>query len=145
MGFLTQISKESYDAVTETDPNNLVFSSSYNTLKYDISGNNILTIDYSNYYLTDVDVFGTFYSHRAIGTVAHNLGYKPFFIVDTETLTDKYSLCPYQFSDVGFKIFLQSYVDNTNLYFVAEIRNQATSGTIGYTFYYKIFKNDTGL
>lgn len=140
-----KISKPNYNVLTETGPDNLIFSSDYNTLKYYINGNTTLTVNYADYYLSDSDGLGTWYYHRKTGTVAHNLGYKPFFAVFTESLTGKYSMCPFIFSDAGAYIYVQAYVDATNLHLVIEMRNQSSSGSTSGGFYYKLFKNNTGL
>ena len=140
------ISKPNYNALTETDPDNLIFSSDYNTLKYYLSGNLTVTVDFADYYIVERDpTFGPWYYHRKEETVTHNLGYKPFFIVYTEGLVGKFSMCPYIFSDAGHYTLVQAYTDTTKLYFVIEARNTSPSGSGGGDFYYKIFKNDTGL
>jgi len=56
------ISKAGFDALTETDPNNLIFDSSLNHLKTAISGS--VTLSYAG-------------AGTAFGTVAHNFGYLP--------------------------------------------------------------------
>jgi len=137
--------KTGYNALTETDPNNLTFISDYNTLKYYVSGDATVNMDYSNYYNRVIDILGTWYQNRATQTVAHNLGYIPVFAVFSESLTDKFSMCPWQFADAGYWLNAQAYADDTNLYLVVESRGQSASGTATFDFSYKIFKNDTGL
>ena len=134
------VAKEGFNALTETDPDNLIFSSDYNTLKYFAQGDVTVTVDYADYYRTEAG----WYYHRKVQSVAHNLDYSPFFIVFTESLTDKFSMVPFQFADVGFWTFAQAYTNNANLDLVVEIRNQSSSGTIAKKFSYKIFKNSTG-
>lgn len=141
------VAKSGYNALTETDPNNLNFDSSYNTLKYYASGTTSFTINYSGYYLTDYNaILGRFYYHRKTTSIAHNLGYVPFFLSYALSLTGSvYSLLPISTSDAGYYAFIQSYADDTNIYFVVEMRNQSASGTQDFSFSYKIFKNNLGI
>lgn len=64
------ISKPGYDALTETDPNNLIFSSDYNTLKYFTSGS--ITLDIS---VGDISLYDE------VDIVQHGLDFNPFFQV----------------------------------------------------------------
>src|SRR3990167_760238 len=78
------IAKPGFDALTETDPDNLIFSSDYNTLKYDTLGTTSLTINFADYYADEVVgdpiEIGHIYYHYKVVEVAHNLGYVPFFV-----------------------------------------------------------------
>lgn len=121
------ISKPTFDATTETDPDNLIFSSDYSTLKYHASGSVSLSSTGSNN--------GTF--------VSHGLGYRPFFIcyVNDPVFTTRYFMCPFTFVDVGNYAYLEAWVDTGFIYF--EILTNTLSATVD--FRYKIFRNRTGL
>ena len=123
------VAKPGFDAKTETDPNNLNYSSDYDSLKYYASGSASLTPN-------GVDIETS---------VAHNLGYIPFFIayVHTITSTTKYSMCPFTFSDAGFYATICVYADATKLYF--KIFTNTFTGIYTFTFQYKIFLNRLGL
>src|SRR3990167_5099839 len=123
------IAKPGFDALTETDPNNLIFSSDYDTLKYYASGSAELTPNGS-----DIET-----------SVAHNLGYIPFFIayVHSITSTTKYSMCPFTFSDAGFYATICAYADANNIYF--KIFTNTFTGIFTFHFQYKIFRNRLGL
>lgn len=133
--------KSGYNALTETNPDNLIFTSDYNTLKYFVSGDVTVTVDYADYYMHD----SVGYYHRKVTNIAHGLSYRPFFVVFTEALTNKFGMCPFQFADAGAYSYVQAYVDDTNLSLVVEILNGSSSGSIAGKFSYKIFKNNTGL
>lgn len=130
------VSKPGYDALTETDPNNLTFSSDYNTLKYYDSG----TIN--------VTVAGT----TAEGTVSHGLGYVPFFISMVNgfafvggSANLNYNMCPGTFRSTfpppTVFTYANTYADSSNLY----MRVDTGSGSATYTFKYFVFRNKTGL
>lgn len=121
------IAKPTYNALTMTDPNNLVFSSDYGTLKYFTSGSVQLTATGSNN--------GTL--------VSHGLGYRPFFIayVHDPVFTTRYAMCPHTFKDVGNYAYLEAWVDTGFIYF--EILTNILNATV--TFEYKIFKNNLGI
>ena len=123
------ITKPGYDALTETNPDNIIFSSDYNTLKYDISG---------DYQMTNVTT-----STEAV--IAHNLGYVPFYIVycnDFVSQPTYYSLTEY-FRVSGGRLFAaRSYVDDTNLY-LSLVLGAGSAITVKWS--YKIFKNNLSL
>jgi hypothetical protein len=121
------ISKPGYDAKTETDPDNLIFSSDYDSLKYYSEGS--VTLEVSG---ADAET-----------TVTHDLGYVPFFIVYTNyvPLETDYSTVPFYFADAGSYTYINAYADSTKIYFT--VKTNSASGTI--TFNYKIFRNNTGL
>ena len=127
------VSKPGFDAVTELNPNNLIFSSEYNTLKYYQSG----TIN--------VTTAGT----TAEGTVSHNLGYVPFFIALVNqfafvagTAVNNYNMCPGTFRSTFPSLaydYANAYAGTANLLF--RVDTNVTSLT--YTFRYFIFRNNT--
>lgn len=129
MSYKLKIAKSDYNALTETNPNNLVFSSDYNTLKYSTSGS--VSIDLSTG--TEFEV-----------TVPHNLGYKPVFFAYHRWDTGDYSyvLMDRSWADAGYFIHVHVFVDNNNLIF--KVRQDSTRSMTG-TIKYKIFKNSLGL
>lgn len=131
------ISSPGIDAGTATNPDNFNFHSDYATLKYYTSG---------SYTMSNI-------TSTTTGTIAHNLGYTPFFIGFVNDLQgflpNAYAIMPYYLgkssvftpnADVG--AFM--YADSTNIYLRAWFDTSA-SGTYNFTFYYKIFKNNLGL
>lgn len=121
------IAKPGFNALTEQDPNNLVYSSDYDTLKYHISGNVSLVVN-----AADIET-----------TITHGLGYVPFFIVffKNPVLTTRYSMTPHVFEDVSNYAYLSAYADNDKIYFTAH----TNSLTATIDFHYKVFRNNTGL
>ena len=126
------IAKDGYNALTETNPNNLRFSSGYNTLKYYLTGNVQLSIT-----LADTS------EHTDTETVAHNLGYKPFFIAYVDYLN--WNFCPFSRWPVTGGQYINAYVDENNFY--AKMWAQETvAGSLPKTYtrtvYYRLFKNN---
>ena len=127
-----KISKPTYNALTETNPDNIIFSSDYDSLKYHVSGSVVLEVTGSN----------------AETNITHGLGYIPFFVVYVNgfkaiegNFSNQFSMCPGAFNDFGFYSFANSYADNDKIYFKVE----TNTDTFDYTFYYKVFRNNTGL
>lgn len=122
------ITKAGFDAKSETDPNNMIFSSDYGTLKYEVSG---------NYSMSGV-------TGDTEHTIAHGLGYTPFFIVycnDFVAQPTYYGLVEYYNSLGGRSRQARAYVDDTNLYLSLKL---ASGSAITVNWYYKIFKNKLG-
>lgn len=128
MTFKAKVSKPGFNVLTETNPDNLIFSSDYNTLKYYASG---------SYQMANVTTTTNV-------TIAHNLGYMPFFIVyvnDFFAQPTQYAEVEYLNSVGGLKA-ARAYVDANNLY-LSYNSGDANPYTINW--YYKIFKNSLGL
>jgi hypothetical protein len=126
------ISKPGFNAGTESNPDNLIFSSDYNTLKYYASGSiNVAYNDNNTIY---------------IGTVSHNLGYIPFFMtyVPTGGQPTLFNLTPDNRQTGAGAEYYNAYADSANLYFTA-FKNKSSGIGGTETFYYKIFKNNLGL
>jgi len=124
---------------TATDPNDLIYSSDFNTLKYYTSGTQQVIGT------AGTDIFTTYVFD---GTVAHNLGYYPYFTVycnDVNISSTKY----YPFTlieTVSITSFSTCRVGTANLYFLFAMNNSTGSPVVGTaTFVYKIFRNDLGL
>jgi hypothetical protein len=131
------IAKPGFNAKTETLPYNLIFSSDYNTLKYDITGSISLQIDGGGGDIADGD------------SITHNLGYYPYVeaYVDVwilEVEKGNYEYCP--FSGAGAAIFYTATftVTKTKINFYAELDGVPAS-TWNFDFKYFIFKNDVNL
>jgi len=143
--------KPTYNALTETDPNNMVFSSDYDTLKYYSLGSKSLNIDWANYYHSRPGGFmelSTIYYHKYETTITHDLGYRPFFTVyllDTLGGGETTQL-PFVYGDAYSFVTIMCYVDTTKLYIVyyAGLEN-TSSGTTTIDFKYRIYRNDLGL
>ena len=133
------VAKLGIDAGTATNPNDLAFSSDYNTLKYYSSGTQQIVAT------AGTDIFTTYIFD---GTVSHNLGYYPYFTVycnDANISATKY----YPFTLVE-SVSITSYetcrMGTANLYFLFAMNNTTGSPVVGTaTFVYKIFKNNLNL
>lgn len=125
------ITKPGFNALTETDPKNMIFTSELASLKYYSEGS--------------VDVSGG--DGVTTVEVTHTLGYIPFFASYIGVLgvggdTDDYSMVPFIFLD-GFNAFVGSvWADSTKLYFQID---HNLGHSVSVTFYYKIFRNNLGL
>lgn len=124
------ISKEDKDVISGSIPDDFIYSSQYNTLKYHASG----TIN--------VTTSGT----TAEGTVSHGLGYSPFFTAYVNYFASpigstQFNMCPGTFNDFGFFIYANAYVDSSNIYF--KVNTNVASQT--FTFKYFIFRNNLGI
>lgn len=127
MTYKLAASKEGINVGTATNPNDLNYSSDYDTLKYYKAGSVVLA-----YNGADIE-----------GTVAHNLGYVPFYTAYVNNLSpaNTWSMCPQTFKSGPFYLYMNAYANTANLYFRIETAAAANTAT----FYYKIFLNDTGL
>lgn len=127
------ISKEGYDATSETDPDNLIFSSDYNTLKYCKSGNVSITIN------------GDGTDQSSTSYISHGLGYLPFFIVyvnDFVNNTSKYYLTPFVASSFVVTREAFAWATSSRIYF--KLRNSSSNNYTA-NFYYKVFRNRLGI
>lgn len=127
MAYKLRVSKAGFNAISESNLNNIVYDSDYDTLKYYSNGSINLPVNAAN---TET-------------TVTHGLGYVPFFIVyfQNPVFTTRYSMTPHVFEDVSNYAYLSAYADSNNIYFSAH----TNSLTATVTFLYKIFRNNTGL
>lgn len=124
------ISKVGIDVGTATNPNDLIFSSDYNTLKYATSGTYLMSTNTTT-----------------VATVPHSLGYTPFFIAFVNQFsavgagTAEFGMVEH-FISTGAFVAARAYVDGTNLYLSY---NAGGTTTYNIYWYYKIFKNNLGL
>lgn len=127
------IAKTGFNALAETNPNNLIFSSDYNTLKYSLSGNLSITI------------VGTGSLQTLTSDVAHNLGYYPFFVayVNDPDFSNQYNIAPRYQSTIPLTDYAEAYsIDENTIRFRFGYSGSSTRVQV---FYYKIFKNNLGL
>jgi hypothetical protein len=133
------VSKGTLNVGTSDNPDDYNFHSKYQTLKYYTSGSYVMTNKTSTSY----------------GTIAHNLGYTPFFVAFVNDIniyygTGAYCMVPYYFANSIYPTLLNRdigafvYADGTNLYFKTWFDTNAV-GTYNFTFYYKIFRNRLGI
>jgi hypothetical protein len=124
--FKIRLSKPNYD-ISDSNLNNIVYDSEYDTLKYYTSGSVNLVVDGAN-----VET-----------TITHDLGYIPFYVVylKNPVFTTRYSMTPFAYADFGVYGYLSAYADSTKLYFTAHT-NSLTATVV---FLYKIFINDLEL
>lgn len=140
-----RFTKPTYNAITETDPNNIIFSSDYDTLKYLTQGLKTVTVNYASYYSSYLDAFATtHYRHYETGEVTHSLGYTPYFAGYYLFTTSAIQL-PLAFADAFDFIYASVYADSSKLYFMIWFSNTSNSGTVDIDFSYRIFKNDLGI
>jgi hypothetical protein len=139
MTYKINISRTGYNALTDTDPNYLIFSSDYNTLKYNTNGSVTLSGSWTTNPGDDVKTYTK--------TVSHSLGYKPFFVCYVN-FVGNYNIIPYKesYMTIGSEI-ASAWVDDNNMYFDVQLRPGIWSYTwnFNFTFYYKIFRNNLGL
>ena len=126
------IAKTGYNALTETNPNNLIFTSDYSTLKYSIDGSDSITI------------VGNGSLQSSSVDIAHNLGDYVYFIVyvNDPTNTGQYNRAPRDQGAFASVDGAYAYLTNVNTLRLIFYYNGAS--TLTQTFYYKIFKNKLG-
>jgi hypothetical protein len=127
------ISKPGYGVGTVTDPNELIFSSDYNTLKYSISGTTAYTI-------------GSGSTSGETVLVTHSLGYIPLFRVyanDSPSYPTRYYSLPFSFADAFATDHRFVYANGSQIIFRYE--NSGFGIDIPINFAYKVFKNNLGL
>jgi hypothetical protein len=138
-GYELAVSKSGKDVLSATNPDDFNFHSSYATLKYFSNGSNLISS----------------VSSTTVHTVAHNLGYSPFFIGFVNDIsgffsTSSYAIAPYILSHSTIpspnnNLGAFVYIDHSNIYFKAWFDSGWSGGSKSFQFYYKIFKNNLGL
>jgi hypothetical protein len=138
MSYKISVSKSGYDVETETNPNNLNYSSDYNTLKYYGAG----TIS-----IAGSAAFGE--SNKYYGTVTHNLGDYFYCSVYMNPTWDTSRYFKNSCLDPGGGAVTQyasSFITPNNIrcYLLLENFSGGTIfGTV--TFYVKLYRNNLGL
>lgn len=145
MGFKISTSKDGFDVLGTaiTNPNNVNYDSDYNTLKYYSQGS--------------IQVAGSALqgsSRLYRGTVTHNLGFYPYtecMVQDITTFGDssRYFLNEYNAAPAGgftYKAFFDIGTANMRFNLLLEHFGLGTATIFGtVNFFYKLFRNDTGL
>lgn len=134
--FGIKIAKAGHNVLNTQNPNNLKFSSQFNTLKYFMNGHKALHVS---------QLVSTQYTQ--VSFVEHNLGYLPMaFVYAKDDLMPEYQpLGHWQAGSGAYRQFFY-YVTTTKLYVVARGWTGTISGdTYDVDFYYKIFKNNLNL
>jgi hypothetical protein len=140
MSYKLLITKPGYNALTETNPNNQIFNSDYNTLKYYLWGSVRINGTWTTNPGDGVKTFTT--------SVYHGLGYVPFFIAFVNVAGAGYNIIPiYDGVMVRGSKIASVWADSNYLYFDVQLRPGISSYTWNYdvTFYHRIFKNNLGL
>lgn len=124
--------------VNNTNPENFNFHSKYPTLKYYQSGQYSMTVN-----------------NTTVQTIAHNLGYTPFFIGFVNDLagiiaSNAFAILPYYWARSSIAhptkdIASFMYADATNIYLKAFYQTNAVGTTKTFNFQYKLFKNNLGV
>lgn len=144
-------SKPGIEVTTATDPDDFVFHSDYDTLKYGAQGAVVLNTNLANYYYVEPGgmLFPDVYYNYSVGSMAHNLGYVPYFAgygINFVYPTPSNAIqLPFAFGDALSFEYSSIYADDTNLYFMSHFSDTNNSGTVSKLFGYRIFKNDLGL
>lgn len=151
MSQVIAFSKPTIDVLTATDPDDFVFHSDYDTLKYAVQGNFTLNVDLANYYHFESGgmFFPDTYYNYAVGSINHNLGYVPYFAgygLDYISPPPANAIqLPFAFGDFIFFANDSVFADSTKLYFMTHFNTTDSSGTVSIDFSYRIFKNDLGI
>jgi len=126
------VAKTGYSALTETDPDNLRFSSDYNTLKYYASGS------------TSIRIVGDGSDQTTEASLSHGLGYVPYFVVfvSIPNWGDDYGYAPFRENTLAINVNVNGFATSSHLYF--RFQNHSNNDYTAY-FYYKIYKNKTNL
>ena len=120
------ISKAGFNAVTTTTPDNLIFSSEFNTLKYATAGVYVMTTNTTT-----------------VATIAHGLGYNPFYAAYVNLFdaagdgTGQFGLVEFLNLNAPLRA-ARAYVDSNNLYLSY---NAGAVPTYTLLWYFKIFRN----
>lgn len=111
------ITKEGYNAITETDPNNKTFDSDYDTLKY---------FAYADGYL----VTGSISPHATYEgrlRIRHNLGYIPFFnVLVQQTAPSTGYVYPTALVPVAGWGNISAYATDTDIFLYAHVHEEST-------------------
>ena len=129
-----KVSKVGVNVGTATNPNDLTYTSVYNTLKYYTSGS--LTIVGT----VDPNLTATFF-----GTATHNLGYYPFVSAYVKNSSDS-QYFPYGRASLGagLSIYIGLVIGTSNIRFIYRLISGGGSENGTATCVYKIFRNNLG-
>lgn len=119
MSYKVLVSREGYDALTDTNIDHLQFSSDYNTLKYSLA-NGTKSVVVSN------NTIGLYSFQEEI---THGLGYKPFFKAYAYWMA--YSPVGIFYVQDYHNVHLMVSVDDNKMYFIASGENIGQSVEVG--------------
>lgn len=130
------VAKDSYNVLTEYNPDNLKFDSSFNTLKYNLAGNQTVSVSGNN-----EDKFTEF-------TIANTWGGVKAFVIYVNSIfsgagSSQYAFVPHASDVLTEKHEATGYMDEFYLYLKLRVKEGSTFNYSA-NFYYKIFKNDLG-
>jgi len=149
MNQIIRVSKDNIDVLgtAGTAPNNLNYSSDYNTLKYYADGTLQIVVNRANSYGTAAAFpSGTAYYNIGYGTVTHNLGYYPFYTAFVQSgTTGQWNMAPQFTGDSGFFSRHEAFAGTSKLEFQFHFNTTFNSGFSTADFKYKIFRNNLGL
>lgn len=126
------IAKPGYNALTETNPDNLVYSSDYDTLKYYKSGE-----------LTKSVTAPAGTTSEDTSTFTHSLGYYPYYVAYISI--DGSTYYPHSYANAGVSVvtWITAHVTTTALVLTVRIENSSGSDeTVNATCKYKIYRNN---
>jgi hypothetical protein len=137
------IAKPGTNALTNTNPNNLIYDSRWPTLKYFSSGNSTINVP-------ETTPAATVSATYEVVLTTHSLGYYPFFGSSIELMDDPglFYIAPVVFEDSGFWIRHMVYCSTTQLIYRFEGGNAfggIPAGGMQIKVYWKIFSKDLGL
>jgi|GEM_PF-2501206 len=131
------VSKGSNDVLTATNPDDLTYSSDYNTLKYYAEGS--VTLNGSV-------PFGS--TSAVYGTLVHGLGYCPYNQVEITSNQDPNRYYQNSYYDVGagaITFHASASCGTGNLIFLLYLENFSGGTLYGTaTYHYKLFRNNLG-
>ncbi|MCR4324150.1 MAG: hypothetical protein NUV69_00475 [Candidatus Curtissbacteria bacterium] len=137
------VAKSGFNALTETDPNNLIFSSDYNTFKYAISDSYTYNFTNPTPWLVITDPLQSPIIDE-VTIYTHNLGYYPFFVAVIGGILSagQYINLPY-FTGSGNAPHESINLYTTTTALIFRIDSTLASKTL--VIYFKIFKNNLNL
>lgn len=138
--FGMKISKSGKDVLKTNMPNDLVFSSQYNTLKYFMEGKLAVSV-----------TAGQMSTENGTAEVIHNLGYFPFYTAYITPYSESNSYYPQSYMNFGSgaATYATTFITKNKLIFSITLDNFELENPSDLTFsaycYYKIFKNNLNL
>jgi len=129
------VAKDGYDVRTELNPDNLRFDSRFNTLKYNVEGNQTVSVSGNNEdKTTEVTITNTW------GGVKAFIVYVNGIFASQSSL---YAIAPHLSNTLTLKHEATAHMDEFSLYLKLRVK-ETSSFSYSANFYYKIFANDLG-
>lgn len=130
-----KIGKPGINVLKTNDPNEEIFDSDYETLKYFMEGN-----------ISMSDTADPFTTTTKTVTVDHNLNYFPFHVAYVSNNNTTYYPQSYAELGSGANLFISTQLTKTQLILHMQIENNSASPLTANAYcYYKIYKNDLNL